>query len=66
MTSELVKEIAGYVFALGVIATGVYMHLNGLEIPTWLHTAIGAGIGLLIPGAGEAVKARFIKGKGCC
>jgi hypothetical protein len=61
MTSELVKEIAGYVFALGIVGTGVYMHINGMEIPPWMHTAIGAGIGLLIPGAQQAVKARFIK-----
>ena len=63
MTTELIREIAGHVLALGLVGTGVYMAVSGLELPAWLAGAIVAALAVYFPGMANAVRARFSP---CC
>ena len=60
MTTELVREIAGHLLALGVFGVGAYLAINGQEVPDWLIAAIGAAVGMYFPGMASAAKARFL------
>ena len=67
MTTELVREIAGHVFALGAFGVGAYMAISGQTIPGWLIAVISAAAGMYFPGMASAARARFFpKKKGCC
>jgi hypothetical protein len=59
MTTELIREIAGHVLAVGIVGWAAYLSSTGQAVPDWLVGAIGIVVGAYFPGVASAIRARF-------